>query len=72
MEYVVDHLPAILDCNQFLDGLEAQAVGERQTALIPALDNRTQRDPWKARLEMVENYVAKVSAVVASQPEAPR
>ncbi|WP_353961447.1 hypothetical protein [Mycolicibacterium tokaiense] len=45
MEHVKGHLPAVLDHNQFPHGLEAQTVREHQTALIPALHHRTQRNP---------------------------
>jgi hypothetical protein len=65
MEYVVGHLPATLNHNQLTDGSEAQAVGERQTALIPALDNRTQRDLGMVHVEVAENDVAKMGAVPA-------
>ncbi len=66
MEYVVGHLPAVLDNTQFPDDLEAQTVLERQTAHIPALNHRTQREPWMVNLQVAENNCTKMGAVPAA------
>ena len=66
MDYPVDHRPASLNRNRLAGVLEAEAASELQTALVPALNNRAQRDAWVAQVEEFEDGLAELSPVPAS------